>query len=264
MSRTARTASYPAALVSSRRPARSPTAYTVRTAVRPRSSTCTPRSATTMPASSRPRPCVFGVRPAATRTPAAEMRTRSPSCPTIASNTAPPCGWCCTRRTSASVCTTTPSSASTSVRRATNDGSRCGSSVCDRCSKVTGTPRRCIAWAISAPIGPPPMMARLAGGASSRNRFSLVRHHSVLRPSIGGMCGRLPVHSSTNRVSSTTDCPSDRSTETSLAPTRRAWPKNRSTPISRYRCGLSSVPAMAACTARAATPQRGRCSVRRR
>ena len=63
-------------------------------------------------------------------------------------------------------------------------------------------------------------------------------------PSIGGMNGRLPVHTSVKRVCSTRS-----PTVTSRGPVTTASPSTTTTPRSRNRSGLSSVRAISACTA---------------
>ena len=88
------------------------------------------------------------------------------------------------------------------------------------------------AWASSVAMGPPPIMAMLAGARSSWKTFSLVRKPASARPGISGTAGRLPVHRRTNLAPSSAS-PPEPVTTMLCGPVRRAAPNTISTPISR-------------------------------
>ena len=66
-----------------------------------------------------------------------------------------------------------------------------------RVESVKGVSRLAIpVWGISQPMGPPPTTISESGGPWISKRFSLVRKSISANPSIGGISGRLPVHTS--------------------------------------------------------------------
>jgi hypothetical protein len=126
------------------------------------------------------------------------------------------------------------------VSVATRSGSSLGRMPGPFWSTVVRIPSRVKPWAISMAIGPPPIITMLLGARSISNTFSLVRNPASLRPSIGGVRGRLPVHRRMNRVSSVRSWPTS---STVLGPAIRAWPAMISMPMALKRSGSSSVAA---------------------
>lgn len=103
--------------------------------------------------------------------------------------------------------------------------------------RVTRTPRRANAWAISQPTGPPPRMAR-DGGAGIWNKVSLVRGPISAKPGIGGTMGREPVATTKRRLRKVRPPTSTRS-----GAVNRAKPSMTPMP-SRARAAASSVAAI--------------------
>ena len=85
-----------------------------------------------------------------------------------------------------------PSATKTSSRIAAASGSSGQRIRWPALSTVTRTPKRAKTWAISLPMGPPPMTISEAGSAVARTASRLVEYGVPARPSMAARRGGCP------------------------------------------------------------------------
>ena len=130
--------------------------------------------------------------------------------------------------------TSIPSASNAAASSSPAKGSSRASSRRDPSTTVTSShPRRLNAWAISAPMAPPPSTSSRLGSCFAAVMARLSHARTSASPGIGGMTALVPVARTTAFVASSRwASPAGPSTSTARSPTRRPSPRTRAIPFS--------------------------------